>query len=133
MAFMKTYAFTRGTWDGEIGNSNFVQDPEVFATVEEFLADYTQDADIIELVGEYVLSGDLIANQKELSADGKVLIFTKEYFDESSWGSFRADARWASENEATKIYDVEVPAAPEDVGTFDEGNRIYYHSSANLF
>jgi len=133
MSFKKTYAFIRGTWDGTPGSSNFVQDADVFASTEEFLGDYVPDADIAELVDEYVNSGDIINRSRDLSADGKVKINTTEFIDEAAHDAYAVDARWAAEAALTKAYDVELAAAPEDVNTFDEPGRIYYHSSAHLF
>jgi len=132
MSFKKTLAFIKGSWDGVPGESNFTQSETVHAALPEFI-DYDISKDIANIIDEYVASGDLMNRQKELSADGKVLISTKEYVDEASWTSFREDSRWDQESAVTKGYDVELAAAPEDVGTFHEGNRIYYHSSAHLF
>jgi len=131
MAFKKTSAFIRGTWDGTPDESNFTQDADVFVDPLDFF-DYV-DAGLVALVDEYETSGDLVTRMEELSADGKVLICTKEYVDEAAHTAFAADPRWSTEDSVTKKYDVELAAAPEDVGTFDEVNQIYFHSSAHLF
>lgn len=131
MSFKKTSAFIRGTWDGAPDASNFTQDATVFATPAEFTA--YADADMIALFTEYINSGDVLNFDKDLSSDDKVLISTIEYVDEAAWTAFKNDARWAAENDVTKLYDVELAAAPEDVNTFDEPGRVYYHSSAHLF
>lgn len=87
MAFKKTYAFIRGTWDGVPGESNFTQDPTVFASPEEFVADYYDDINLTEVVTEFVGSGDIINRARAMSADGKVKINTTEFFDEAAHDS----------------------------------------------
>jgi len=131
MSFKKTYAFIRGSWDGTPGASNFTQSETVFGSTSEF-ADYV-NPDIVSLVEEYIISGDIIQRAHALSADGKVRINTAEYVDEAAHDAYAADSRWSAEIGATKQYDVEKAPTPEDVGTFDEVNNIYYHSSAHLF
>lgn len=131
MSFKKTYAFIRGSWDGTPGDSNFSQSGTVFASTTEF-ADYA-DPDIASLVEEYVMSGDVTQRARALSADGKVRINTTEYVDEAAHDAYAGDSRWSAEIGATKAYDVEEAPTPEDVGTFNEGSGIYYHSSAHLF
>lgn len=131
MSFKKTSAFIKGSWDGTPDESNFIQSGIIHVNILEFV-NYVDDG-IRSLLDEYDSSGDLINRLTELSPDGKVLISTKEYLDEDIWNMFRNDLRWNTENVVTKKYDVEIASAPEDVNTFDEGNRIYYHSSAHLF
>ena len=131
MSFKKTYAFIRGSWDGTPGDSNFTQSEVVFESTSEF-ADYA-DQDIASLVGEYIESGDIVQRSRVLSADGKVRINTTEYIDEATHDAYAGDSRWAAESAATKSYNVEEAPTPEDVGTFNEGSRIYYHTSAHLF
>ena len=132
MSFKKTYAFIKGSWDGTPGSSNFTQDATVFATPEEFVSDYSS-ADSKAVVDEYNTSGDVVQRAIGLSADGKVKLNTIEYIDEAAHDAYVADGRWGDEEAATKVYDVELAAAPEDVNTFNEPGKIYYHSSAHLF
>lgn len=133
MAYKRTYAFIRGTWDGAPGSSNFTQDVDTFTTSEEFISDYGQDVDIKDLTEEYMASGDVTNKVRELSADGKVKITTTEYVDEAAHDAYAGDSRWAAEFSLTKAYNVELAPIPEDVGTFNEGERVYYHSVAHLF
>jgi len=131
MSFKKTYAFIRGTWDGTPGSSNFTQDADVFATCEEFVDGYTPDADMIELVEEYIASGDIVNRARDLSSDGKVKINTTEFVDEAAHDACSADPRWNGESTVTKFYNVEEAPTPGDVNTFN--GDVYYHSSAHLF
>ena len=131
MSYKRTYAFTRGTWDGTPGSSNFTQDPTVFATTEEFIAGYTPDADLAALILEYETSGDILVRSRELSVDGKVKINTTEFFDQAAHDACAADIRWNVESELSRAFDVEEAPVPEDVNTFN--GDIYYHSSAHLF
>lgn len=130
MSFMKTRAYIRGSWDGVPGESNFTQNETEYTSVVNFY-DYKND-DIEEVLAEYLMSGDLINRVKEMSVDGKVLISTKDYIDEAAYVAFSADPRWSGEEAVSKGYDVEEAPTPEDVNTFNEGSRIYYHSSAHL-
>jgi len=95
MAFKKTYAFIKGSWDGTPGSSNFTQDPATFATPEDFI-DYS-DQDLKDLVGEYVGSGDITQRARDMSADGKVKNNTTEYVDEAAHDLYAGDSSWASE------------------------------------
>ena len=131
MSFKKTSAFIRGAWDGEPDVSDFTQEATVFADPSEFVT--YADAGISELIDEYITAGKILQSAKEISADGKVLITTREFDEETSWEAFKDDSRWDTEISVTKKYDVELAPAPEDVNTFDEDNLIYYHSSAHLF
>ena len=131
MAFKKTYAFKKGSWDGTPADSNFTQSIDVFGSTNEFI-DYV-DADLVALIAEYVASGDVIQRTRALSGDGKVKINTTEYVDEAAHDAYASDPRWGAESEATKQYNVEEAPTPEDVGTFNEVEKIYYHSSAHLF
>ena len=131
MAFKKTYAFIKGSWDGTPGSSNFTQEATVFSTPGEFFASYTPDANISALVDEYVASGDIVSRASDLSADGKVKINTTDFLDEAAHDACVADPRWDAESTLTKAYDVELAPAPEDVNTFN--GDVYYHSSAHLF
>jgi len=132
MSFKISYAFIKGSWDGTPGSSNFTQSTDVFATPAEFYASYSS-VDSKAVVDEYNVSGDIVQRAIAISADGKVKINTIEYIDEAAHDAYVADGRWSAEESATKVYNVEEAAAPEDVNTFDEGNEIYYHSSAHLF
>lgn len=131
MSFKKTSAFIKGSWDGVPDESNFIQSETLHANLLEF-TNYV-DSGITNLLSEYDISGDIVLRQGILTADGKVMITTKEFVDEATWNTFRQDSRWDTENVVTKKYDVEEAPTPEQVNTFDEINQIYYHSSAHLF
>lgn len=129
MAYKKTYAFIRGTWDGEASTSNFTQDNTIFASVDEFYQDYS-NIDINSLINEYE---GLVTRSKTISADGKVMIVTTEYVDEAMHNAYAYDSRWEAAAAASRGYEVKEAPTPEDVNTFNEGSRIYYHSVAHLF
>jgi len=131
MAFKKTYAFIRGTWDGTPGSSNFTQSNDIFITKEEFTSYVT--ADMINIVEEYLASGDIIQRASELSADGKTLVVTTEFIDESTHDDYLSDSRWDDEPANVKYYDVAEATMPADIGTFDEGNKLYFAESEHLF
>jgi len=128
--FKKTSAFIKGTWDGTPDESNFTQSEEEYSSPDDFV-DYSC-LDTKNISRDYTDSGVLISTTKTMSADGKVMISTKEYLDEASWNIYRQDERWAAENAVTKKYDVEIAPTPEQVGTFNEEERVYYHSVAHL-
>lgn len=130
--FKKTSAFIKGTWDGVPDESNFTQNEEVYASRQEFIADCVNE-DIYDLANEYKISGDVIEPTLfELSADGKVLIFTRTFVDQSAWERYKSDSRWEPQNSLIKGYNVEAAPTPEQIGTFNEVEGIYYHSVAEL-
>lgn len=133
MSYKKTYAFIKGSWDGIPESSNFIQEATVFSSPEEFLADYKENPELSSVINEYVASGDIIVRTRDLSEDGKVKINTTEFIDEAAHDACSADSRWDGETEVTKSYSVEKASTPEDINTFDEPGRIYYHSVAHLF
>ena len=131
MAYKITHALIKGTWDGTPGSSNFTQDPAVFATVEEFFSDYASDQDMVDVLNEYLASGDITQRARALSVDGKVKINTTEFIDEAAHDAFVGDPRIDAENVLTKCFSVEEAPTPGDVNTFN--GDIYYHSAAHLF
>jgi len=131
MAFKKTYALIKGSWDGTPGSSNFSQESTVFSTPEEFFSDYAADVNIVSILNEYIASGDIIQRARVLSSDGKVKINTTEFIDEAAHDAFVADNRIDAESILTKCFTVEEAPTPEDVNTFN--GDVYYHSAAHLF
>jgi len=130
--FTKTSALIRGTWDGVPDESKFTQNEGEYATKDDFVNDFA-NPDLSSLVNEYKISGDVFGEANyEMSADGKVLIFTRTFRDEVVWNIFKEDSGWATENAVTKLYDVVVAPTPEQIGTFNETERLYYHSVAHL-
>jgi hypothetical protein len=131
MAFKKTYVLKRGTWDGTPYESNFTQDAGSFASISEFLS-YV-DQPLLDFGNAAYSTGDVIRNEKMLSTDGKLMFSTKEYVDEATHDAYVNNVVFATEEAATKSYTVELTEVSEEVGTFDEENRIYYSDFEHLF
>jgi len=133
MSFKKTWAFVRGSWDGVPWESSFTKDDSAYISVEDFNADFISDPDMADLVSEYLASGALINSARELDATGKVRLNTIEFIDEETFTAYVTDPRTAAEKEVTYAYHVEEASTPEQIGSFDEVNRVYYHTVAHLF
>ena len=132
MAFKKTYALIKGEWLGSMEDSDFVQDPSTYDTVEEFLEE-RHSMGIVWANEASVNQGNTVL-QQEFSSDGKTLITTVECDTEEIFNYWFSDnIKVIAQSQRIKYYDVEVAPSPQFIDLFDESLRIYYHSSAHLF